>query len=364
MWVNYTNINKSTTKRKVLIAPLDWGLGHTTRCIPIINELLVQGFEVLIAAEKAGAILLEKEFPTVKILALKGYNISYSKNKKFFLGKMLLQLPKIIAAITYEKNWLTKIIDEHKIDIVIADNRFGLCNKKAQCIFITHQLYIKTENNFIEKITQKINYKYINQFNECWVIDDVAENSLAGELAHPLKMPTIPVKYIGILSRFKKDVITKSVDVVFLLSGPEPQRTIFENIILAQVKSLTLKIVLVRGLPAEPVKLIHENVTCFNHLPASYLNELLLMSKIVIARSGYTTVMDLATLQLPAIFIPTPGQTEQEYLARYLAEKNYCITASQHNFDIQKELAKMATTKFEPYPSYSNNLLRNAIADL
>ncbi len=364
MLVNFTNINKSITKRKVLVAPLDWGLGHATRCIPIINELLAQDFEVLIAAEKVGAALLKKEFSTVKILTLKGYRIDYTKNKNLFFTKMLLQLPKIIVAIYNEKRWLAKIIDEYKIDIVIADNRFGLHSKKAPCIFITHQLFIKTGNSVTEKIAQKINYKYITKFNECWIIDEPAKNGLAGELSHPLKMPILSTKYIGVLSRFKKQIIPKNFDIVILLSGPEPQRTIFEKIILVQVKKLQKKIALVRGLPTDYIKLDVENVACFNHLSAPCLNELLLMSKILIARSGYTTVMDIATLQLPAIFVPTPGQTEQEYLAEYLAEKKYCIAASQHNFNMQKELEKIATTNLEPYPNYLNNLLRGVIADL
>jgi uncharacterized protein (TIGR00661 family) len=362
--VNSININKSITNRKVLIAPLDWGLGHATRCIPIINELQAQGFEVLIAAENAAATLLKEEFSTVKILSLTGYHIDYAKNKKLFFAKMFMQLPKILRAIENEKKWLEKIIEEHKIDIVISDNRFGVHSKKAHCIFITHQLHIKTGNSFTEKIAQQINYKYINRFNECWVIDEAGENNLAAELSHPQKMPAIPVKYIGILSRFKKEIVQKNIDVVVLLSGPEPQRSIFEKIILSQIKVLALRIVLIRGLPATKEKLVVENVTCYNHLPADNLNKLLLESKIVIARSGYTTVMDIATLQLPAIFIPTPGQTEQGYLASYLAEKKYCIAATQSDFDVKKELARMESTNLLPYQSYTENLLRDAIAAL
>lgn len=117
------------------MAPLDWGLGHTTRCVPVIRSLLDGGFEVILATEKSGALLLQKEFPSLTILPLRGYNIRYSKNKNLFFFKMLLQVPKILAIIRSERTWLKTVIEKHHIDIVISDNRFGMSNKKAYCIF-------------------------------------------------------------------------------------------------------------------------------------------------------------------------------------------------------------------------------------
>jgi uncharacterized protein (TIGR00661 family) len=358
---NNLNINKINVQKKVLVAPLDWGLGHATRCVPIVTALLAEGFQVFIGAEKAGAALLQKEFPTIIIIPLLGYNISYSKSKAFFLWKMAAQLPKIIKAIKKEKIWLKKIIDAYKIDIVISDNRFGLCNKNAHCIFITHQLQIKTGNSFIENIAQKINYKYINRFNECWVIDEEGNDNLAGDLSHPQKMPNTTVKYIGALSRFKKYEVEKKYDLLAILSGPEPQRTIFENTLLIKMKELKLDIVVVRGLPTEKNILEVGDLKIYNHLPASDLNELILASKTIIARSGYTTVMDIAALQQKAIFIPTPGQTEQEYLAAYLSEKKYCLAETQDRFDLQKALDKLENVTLVPYPKVENNLLQDAI---
>ncbi len=348
----------------MLVAPLDWGLGHTTRCIPIINELLAQGFEVVIAAETDAAVLLKKEFLNIKILRLKGYRIKYAKNKAAFWAKIILQIPKIIVAIKREKKWLEKVIDEHKIDIVIADNRFGLYSKKAHCIFITHQLHIKTGNGVTEKIAQLINYQHINKFNECWVIDEEKENNFAGELSHPHKMPLIPTKYIGALSRFKKYTVEKKYDVVAVLSGPEPQRSIFENILLGQMQYLKIKIALVRGLPNAENILNAGNIKIYNHLPAEELNELMLASKIIIARSGYTTVMDIAALQQKAIFVPTPAQSEQEYLAQYLSNKKYCSFASQISFNIEKDIAKIESFALAPYPACTQSLLKGIIATL
>jgi uncharacterized protein (TIGR00661 family) len=358
---NIENINKINVRKRVLISPLDWGLGHATRCIPIITALLTKGFAVFIGAENAGGSLLQKEFPDIKIIPLQGYRISYSKNKLFFLWKVIEQLPKIMTAIKRENRWLKKVINEYKIDIVISDNRFGLYSKNAYCIFITHQLHIKTGNRFTEKIVQKINYTYIQRFNECWVIDEEGNNNLAGDLSHPKQLPNVPLKYIGVLSRFKKYELEKKYDLLVLLSGPEPQRTIFENILIEQMKVLQLDIVFVRGLPAVEDKLAVGDLKIYNHLPASALNELILSSKIIIARSGYTTVMDIAALQQKAIFVATPGQTEQEYLSKYLSQKKYCITEIQEGFNVQKALTKLQNTELVSYPNVENVLLENAI---
>jgi uncharacterized protein (TIGR00661 family) len=361
---NNRNINKTNVQKRVLVAPLDWGLGHATRCVPIVTALLAQGFEVFIGAEKVAATLLQKEFPTITIIPLVGYNIFYSKSKAFFLWKMAAQLPKIVKAIREENNWLKKIIDAYKIDIVISDNRFGLHNKNAHCIFITHQLQIKTGNSITEKIAQKINYKYINRFNKRWVIDEEGNKNLAGELSHPKRLPNLPLKYIGALSRFKKYEVEKKYDILVILSGPEPQRTIFEKTLLAKMQTLHLNIVVVRGLPVEENILEVGDLKIYNHLPASTLNELILTSKVIIARSGYTTVMDIAALQQKAIFVPTPGQTEQEYLASYLSEKKYCMAETQDGFNLQKALDKLENASLMPYPKIENELLQDAISAL
>lgn len=361
-----TNINNKDRKRRVLVAPLDWGLGHATRCVPIIHALIAQGFEVLLAGEKATAALLQEEFPTLEILLLTGYNVQYSNSKFGFVWKMLAQIPSILKAIKKEQHWLQNIIELNKIDIVVSDNRYGLHSAKAKTIFITHQLQIQTGNSFLNNIIQKINYKYINKFDACWVPDLVGENNLAAALSHPKLLPKNPVQYIGILSRLQKLIAEKNIDVVIILSGPEPQRTLFENIILQQIKNSTLKIVLARGLPNEKEALEIENINVkiVNHLPSGEISLLLQSAKTVIARSGYSTVMDMAALQQAAIFVPTPGQTEQEYLAKYLSDKNYCTAASQASFNLQAEVEKIINSNLEPYPTNDFALLANAVSAL
>lgn len=366
MPINNENINKLTVPKKVLVAPLDWGLGHATRCIPIINEFLLQGFEVIIAAEDKVAALLDIEFSQLKIISLKGYRISYSKLKLFFLWKMICQIPKIFFAIKDEKRWLKEIIEKHKIDIVLSDNRFGLYHKNVHCIFITHQLNIKTGNRFTDKIAQKINYAYINKFNECWVIDEAGANNLAGTLSHPEKKPTIKTTYISALSRFQIAAANKTIDLLIVLSGPEPQRTIFENILIAQIKGLTISTTLVRGLPSEHRIIKNENrhLTILNYCNANDLNKIVLSSKTIISRSGYTSVMDYAVLQQKVIYVPTPGQTEQLYLAKYLSQKMYGVMQLQQDFDVKIALNIIENTTLIPYPAFSERALKEAINHL
>ncbi|MEP7164328.1 MAG: glycosyltransferase family protein [Ferruginibacter sp.] len=343
------NINKIPLRPRVLVAPLDWGLGHATRCITIINVLIEHNIEVIIAAEGPIAKLLQKEFPAIVILRLKGYKINYSRRKEIFFLNMLAQFPKIISAIKNEKKWLKETVERYKIDAVISDNRFGLHLAKTPCVYVTHQLFIQTGNRFLNKIVQKIHYRFINKFNECWVPDAEGINNLAGKLSHPGNLPVRPVKYLGILSRCKKIITEKKYDLLILLSGPEPQRSIFENMLLAQLNNAEGLIVLVRGLPGGAEKKLYaenKNLVIHDHLPAEALNELIQQSVNIIARCGYSTIMDLVTLQQNAILVPTPGQTEQEYLAAYLTGKKMFFTCAQENFSLEQALEAARTFNF------------------
>ena len=323
-------------QRKVLIAPLDWGLGHATRCIPLIHELLHAGFKVIIAADGRSRVLLENEFPLATFLNLKGYNIQYSKTGVGLFFRLIGQISKIISIIRYEHNWLNKIIDDHGIDLVISDNRYGLHSQRIPCVFITHQLRIQSP--IFGNVLQRLNYHYINQFTECWIPDYEELPGLGGNLSHPQKMPSVPTRYIGPLSRF---AFERGVEkhVLILLSGPEPQRSLLEKKILAQIKNCSEPVVLVRGLPGSAETLsTPSNVKVFNHLPALALQELIKEASFVVARSGYSTVMDLVRMHKKGVLIPTPGQTEQEYLADHLNESRIAFFVRQANFDWKQAL--------------------------
>jgi uncharacterized protein (TIGR00661 family) len=318
-------------------------LGHATRCISIIKALLHNNCNVIIACNDVQKQLLQQEFSNLSFLQLQGYDITYNKHPKLLTLSILQQLPKIAAAIKREHLWLDNIIDLYKINIVISDNRYGLYSKKAHCIFITHQLQIKAPLCIVEKVLQKINYQYIQKYNACWVPDFDKANNIAGSLSHPKQLPKIPVHYIGPLSRFDvtKDK-EKKYDFCISLSGPEPQRTTLENIILQQIikQKIASKIVLVRGLPNMVDKpMVPENVTVYNHLNGNDLGKTFAQSQYLICRSGYTTVMELLALEQKAILIPTPGQTEQEYLGQKLKKQNWCYCINQKAFHFTSAIA-------------------------
>ena len=345
--MNGNNFNNQGLKPRIIIAPLDWGLGHATRCIPIIKELIYLKCEVIVVASKGTFALLKKEFPTLVFLRFNGYEIEYSRDRKNFLSKILLQFPKVVFSVWRENKWLRKIIVKHKIDAVISDNRFGMYSKKIPSIYITHQLRIKTGNHSTEIIAQKIHYYFIKKYSQCWIPDN-KETGLAGELSHPQIIPS-NVIFIGPLSRFKPlPNIEKIYDLLITISGPEPGRTIFENKILHKLQSFPGKALLIRGLPSDIYKLPSSDLLEIeNHLSAEELNKAFEQSKMVIGRSGYTTIMDLAALRKKAILIPTPGQTEQEYLAKYLFEKKYFFTADEENFSMEDALKKVSEFNFE-----------------
>ena len=312
----------SLKNKKVLLSPLDWGLGHATRCIPIINTLLENDNEVIIAADKGSYALLKQAFPQLEFFRLPGYDITYPANGSMY-WKMFLQSPKILSGIKREHQQLEQIIKGRDIDVVISDNRYGLYTKNAYCIFITHQLFIQT--GIFSGPVKKINHNYIKKFNECWIPDfEDEENNLSGTLAHG-KHDLPKVKFIGPLSRFDQPC-PKKKEFEFaycaVISGPEPQRTIFEKQVTEKIKKKKLKSVIVRGLPHEKKVPAGDNqITYFNHCTEEELFKLMSKSEVVIARSGYSTIMDLYTLKKKAMLFPTPGQTEQQYLFEYHREK-------------------------------------------
>jgi len=367
------NFNKKVNKLRVLLAPLDWGLGHATRCIPLVKELLFNNCEVIIAGDGAVETLLKAEFPYLVILPLAGYKIQYSRKQKYLGWKIFRQLPQILRMINYEKHWLKNVLKQYQIDLVISDNRPGLHTKLVPAVYITHQLKIKARNRLSAWIAQQMHYRFIKRFTVCWVPDAAGSENLAGELSHPGKMPAIPVRYIGALSRFEKEVETaRQNDLLILLSGPEPQRSILEEKLLKQLEEYNGTAVVLRGLPGNAELPRHKNVSVqlFNHLPADELNQLIQRTEIVISRSGYTTVMDLVKLEQKALLIPTPGQTEQEYLAGYLMKRKLFYSVNQDGFELSTAVEKMRTFPYvsikmqEQYKPVIRELVENLISGI
>tara|TARA_R110002050_G_scaffold94765_2_gene197219 strand:- start:75777 stop:76832 length:1056 start_codon:yes stop_codon:yes gene_type:complete len=321
-------------KKRILVAPLNWGLGHATRCIPIIKALIKSNYIPVIASDGVALSLLKKEFPNLSSIELPSYNITYAKNGKYFKLKMLKDSPKLIKAIKAEKKAIKHIIENNNIDGIISDNRLGVYNKKVPSVFITHQLNVLSGST--TWFSSKIHEKFIKKFNICWVPDTEEALNLSGKLGHT-KSFEIPLEYIGPLSRFEKKEATIINDVMILLSGPEPQRTLLEEKLLLEFKNYTGKVVFVKGvMETEQSIQILGNMTIYNFMTSELLEKTINESALVISRSGYTTVMDLAKLNKKAFFIPTPGQFEQEYLAKRLTDLNLVPSCKQQDFSLNK----------------------------
>jgi uncharacterized protein (TIGR00661 family) len=324
-------LNKDIHHKKILIAPLDWGLGHATRCVVIIRDLQTLNCDITVAATGKIKNLLQNEFPNVNFLDLPGYQISYSKLKRTLPFKILTQIPKILKIIRFENNWLQELFKTKRFDAVISDNRFGFHTKHCTSVFITHQLYIKTNSSWLDSVLQRLNYQFINRFNECWIPDFENNLNISGELSHPEILPGTPVRYLGPLSRF-----TKSVNNIIkfkwmaIISGPEPQRSIFEKKIFEMASKTNDSFLIVRGLPGEITKhSFPPNCKVFDHLSTADMQAAINSSEFIISRCGYTTVMEILSLQKKSVLIPTPGQTEQEYLAKHLSKQNQSYTFNQ-----------------------------------
>ena len=334
-----------------LVAPLDWGLGHAARCVPIIRLLNSKGFKVIIATDGLQKQLLQQEFPSAEFITLKGYGITYGKGKLATLFKLLTQIPKIFSAIKREHQWLKKFVKNQPVDIIISDNRYGLYQKDIKSVIITHQLNIITNNSFTEWLARGLHYRLINKFHSCWVPDYPFPDNLAGRLSNPKNFPKIHLRYVGWLVRLTNTSINKSAieyqyDVCIILSGPEPQRTILEEKIMKQIKGCPYKLVLVRGLPNDMFKEIKaDTFSIYNHLSGKELAEIVLQSKYVLCRGGYTSLMEMISLQKKLILVPTPAQTEQEYLTQILMEKKWAVMINQKDFDLKTAIEK--ADKFE-----------------
>ncbi len=344
-------------RTRILVAPLDWGLGHAARCIPIIRELLEHNTEVIIAADGRPYELLKKEFPALNMVRLPGFTIVYPEGNRI-AAKIVSQIPKIITAIFREHRALSNIIRDLKIDAVVSDNRFGLFSKQIPCIYVTHQIGIMMPEQlqWASRIVYHLNKVLIRNYTASWIPDYEENDNLSGRLSHYYPLPK-NATFIGPLTRFKKNSnIPKKYDILVVLSGPEPQRTALENIMMEQLKTVQRKSLVVRGIPekSQHIKL-SEWISVVSSLDSEALNRAMLASDIIISRPGYSTIMDLDELGKRAIFIPTPGQTEQEYLAAELKRSGKFYMQRQENFSLMDALEQAKLySGFSPRVSHAS----------
>lgn len=339
--------------KRILVAPLNWGLGHAARCVPLVRALEALGAEVLLASDGAALRLLREEFPHLPAFRIPSYRIRYKSTN--MVWNIARQLPRLVWAIRTEQ-WATeRLVREHGIQGIISDNRYGCFSRQAHSVMLTHQLQLRIPAPSLSWSANRMLRMALARFDAVWVPDAAGEPSLSGELSHSEKAIHRNVAFIGLLSRMQAREQDEEYDVGVVLSGPEPQRTILEQRLLEQAMLLPQKFIFIQGKTREKRHYFAaDNVEVVSYLTSAELNDVLLASRMVVCRSGYSSLMDLAMLGKKALIIPTPGQTEQEYLAARLGEDAAFLVQSQENIDLETGLeAALSETHGLPPDRYS-----------
>ena len=358
-------------KYNILICPLEWGLGHAGRMIPLAQKLKDAGHKVLIGSGNEHQSLFRSEIPGLSYVNFPGFKPVYSPILPQYFA-LLLKLPVLLYHMLTEHFRLKSMIRVHNIDIVISDNRFGLWNKRIKTVYITHQPCIPFPAGLrsLEWIGILLHRFIIRKYTFCFIPDLAGEVNVSGRLSHGVKLPS-NTRFIGILSRFMtKDTSPAESGSSFphntvILSGPEPQRGILRKKLINILRNKQLVTVIFEGKPSGSISQTGSgNIISYDHLPLNEMKELIKGSENIITRSGYTVIMELLSMSRSALLIPTPGQTEQEYLAGYLSEKGWFTTVPQDKLDDGLPLPGRKAIVVSEILAESRELLNKALDEL
>lgn len=348
---------------KVLVAVLNWGLGHAARCVPLIRALTSKGLHIIVASDGEALHLLRSEFPALPYYELPSYNVRYARSASGLPWQIWKQLPHFNRVIHQEKRLIAEIVNKEQVQLIISDNRYGAYHAEAKSVWLGHQLQLILPQRWqwLSGITNAIHRRLLRHFHAYWV-PDLPGSKFSGALSSFNK----PVSYTGVLSRFHTQVPMpeKKYPVVAVLSGPEPQRSLLEEKLRAQLPQLPVRSLLVRGVKGNGKIRSHQNYDETDFLIAQQLNQWLYHADWVIARSGYSTMMDLAILGKKALLIPTPGQPEQEYLASRAAGNRWAMVQSQDELSLLQAWDQLAKSPSFPIERHNGNLLEDLISEL
>jgi len=340
-----TEIMNSTQSPKVLVAVLNWGIGHASRCVPLINELQKAGKEVVVFSDGIALEFLIQQFPGIEYSRIPSYNIRYTG--KVLLFEMFFQLPNIAWSAFKEKQMLRKWLKKNPCELLFSDNRLGCFSKSVPSYYISHQLNIQA--GFFGSFASFCHFLFYRNFRLIIVPDQRGEGGLSGILSKPFSKSTKTIA-CGIWSRFESQeapTINTKKHILILLSGPEPARSQWEQEILSQIiKEKSDQFILVRGTKGNEIKEIPENLLVYDLIGSAVLQKLVLTAEGVICRSGYSTLMDLAVLKSKVFAVPTPGQTEQIYLAQYHAKQNHLKSGNQKQFSLRNAVNELRNGQF------------------
>ena len=340
----------------ILISPLDWGLGHATRCIPVIKLLLDAGHRITIAGSGRSILLLQKEFPELESITLNGFSPTF-KQTEGLAWQLLLMLPRFISTLLKENRDLKTLIKQKNIELVISDNRYGMRNKQIKSIIITHQVMIKAPLRLrcLEYPLYLVSKFLISRFDECWIPDYDISPGLSGDLSHKYLIPANAL-FIGPLSRFTKpESLNKTsnseLKITAIISGTEPQRSTFENLIIKQFTRMDSNATIISGKPESPAgKAQQGKLTILANATVKEMKSAIADSGLIICRSGYSSIMDLEALRSKALFVPTPGQTEQLYLAELHQAKGNALWRNEADLNLQTDIPEAIK-----YPGFTNH---------
>ncbi len=330
-------------EKTILFAVLNWGLGHSTRSIPLIRTLTEQN-RVILATSGRSLDLLRGEFPSLEWIDFPDYGSQYSKFGFLVIPYLGLQVPVILWRLFRERRRTRKIVQDYRVDIIVSDSRFGVYAPDIPSFFITHQLRFPLPKllKWMTPLSESYNRYFFNRYNRVFVVDSKTSPNLSCDLSHRGKIASHEsLVYLGALSSIIPDHTPEDIDLLVSISGPESARTEFEKIIMQQIREVPGKKVVVLGKPGENGYAEDSNdLQIFPHVPRTEMNDLMNRARLIVCRSGYSTVMELVALNKKAILIPTPGQTEQEYLAEYYASQGFFRIAHQRTLNLKNEVIR------------------------
>jgi hypothetical protein len=338
----------------VFVSPLNWGLGHASRDVPIIRELLRYGHEVTTGTSGNALTFLKKECPECRFILFEDYPIPQN-NGRIFLPTYSASIPRLVEAYLAERKRAEKIFSENAFDLIISDSRSGVFSPDVPSILITHQLHQSLPLIAwpLELLGVYVHADAFSRFTTIVVPDNAPDmGALAGKLSQTYA-PALRdrIYYCGILASVRKEPVKKDIDYLIIISGMEPQRTTLEKILLPQLPSLPGKKVVLLGKPAsDQVTTLDDGTVIYSYISSQEKSSLMSRARFIISRSGYTTMMDVAEAGLEnGLFIPTPGQWEQEYLSRYYASEGWFHSQSQYSLRLLRDIQRAGS--FTGFPS-------------
>ena len=346
-----------TKKRKILYAVLDWGLGHATRSLPVIREL-AKSNDVTVLSTGRSLSLIKTELPELNFIDHSDYSVKYTKRGSSLIFFLILQIPKILFKLREEHKFTERLVEERKFDRIVSDNRYGIYSNSIPSFFITHQLKFKLPKSFekLEFFSEYFNRFYFRRYRKIFIPDTETDPNLSGDLSHNLKsIKSLKINYTGILADLDRSEGEIISDHLIIISGPEPQRTIFEKKVLEQASGLEGKTIIVCGKTESSVIKRIGSMEVHDYAAREKMSAMIRGAGMIISRPGYSSVMEIVSLNKKALFIPTPGQTEQEYLAEYYKEKRYFYSVTQDKMDLKNDVIE-AEKLFCPIRIEPNNI--------